>query len=58
VKTRTIIRNVHREPIGQHVDWNELTDECKAELAEFIKETVSDMLVTSDDAQQTPAQQG
>lgn len=23
-----MIRNVHREPLGQHIDYGELTDEC------------------------------
>lgn len=29
---RTIVRNVHREPVGPHVDYEDLTEECKESL--------------------------
>lgn len=32
----TLIRNVHREPIGPHIGWDELTDDFKLALEAFV----------------------
>lgn len=29
-----IVRNVHREPVGAYVDFDDLTDDCKGHLVE------------------------
>lgn len=55
---KVIIRNVHREPIGPHIDWDELTDDCKEQLAAFVHDIIDGVLEDSAEQEQDPDGQG